>query len=442
MSAHLERSRNGCALHGALQTLEAIDGVVPVIHATAGCGVQHVLGGVRGGGAALPGIVGGTPLSSSNIGEKHVVFGGGSRLREQLKNSLKLVPGELYVVVSGCATEMVGDDIPAMTREGREQGFPVIHAATPGFRGGPHAGYEQVVRALLEQLPSLPTPEVAVPPGLVNIWGIVPQQDLFWQGHLLELSRLLGRLGLTANPLFGPGEGVGGWQRVPHAALNLVLSPWGGEAALLLEEKYGTPSLSLPGLPIGPAASGRLLQQVSELLRLDPDLAARVRDEEARGFNRHLARLADSYYRYGWQREFVLVGETALVTGMTEFLVGTLGLLPRLAIITDNPPEPRRAGIVEQLRTHLDPYAAAIVFSEESGEISDLLGAGNAELVLASSLEAEAAARLAAPLLTVSFPVRDRVILTRGYAGYRGALALLEDLGSVIQGASVPTGGA
>src|SRR5512145_1440886 len=138
MSAHLEGSRNSCALHGALQTLSAINGVVPVIHATAGCGVQNYLGGILASGGAAHGGGNGGVDASSNIGEKHVVFGGGSRLREQLKNTAKVVQGDLYAIVTGCSTEMVGDDIPAMAKEGREQDWPVVYTNTPGFRGDVH----------------------------------------------------------------------------------------------------------------------------------------------------------------------------------------------------------------------------------------------------------------------------------------------------------------
>ncbi|MEI7789062.1 MAG: nitrogenase component 1, partial [Chlorobiaceae bacterium] len=138
MAHHIEGSRNSCALHGALQVIEAIEGVVPVIHSTAGCGVQHFLGVNRLNAGADR--FGGPPVSNSNISEKHVVFGGSSRLREQLKNTVKIVEGDLYVIVTGCSTEMVGDDIPAMTKEGRDQDFQVIYANTPGFRGDVHLG--------------------------------------------------------------------------------------------------------------------------------------------------------------------------------------------------------------------------------------------------------------------------------------------------------------
>ena len=420
MSHHLEGSRNSCALHGALQVLEAIEGVVPIIHSTAGCGVQHYLGNTRTG----PGIdsFGSPPVSSSNISEKHVVFGGGSRLREQLKNTIKVVEGELYAIVSGCPTEMVGDDIPAMAKEGLEQGFPVIYANTAGFRGDVHLGYQLAVRSLIEQLPDPTAALEPVQPGLVNILGVVPRQEPFWLGNLEEIGRMLEGIGLVPNLLFGPGQGVEAWKRVPRAAFNLVLSPWGEAPAKLLEERYGTSWLALEGVPVGDAA-GRLLETLTESLGLDPARTAGFRGREEGRLNRYLAGLADTYHRAGFQREFALVGESAQVAGVAEFLTATLGLLPRLLIVTDHPEQQAR----ERLAGHLGALLAGY-----RTEVADLLGESGVGLLLGSHLERQVAKRLRVPFLPVSFPLSRQVVLSRSYAGYRGAITLLEDLGSAI----------
>jgi nitrogenase molybdenum-iron protein beta chain len=429
MAHHIEGSRNSCALHGALQVLEAIEGTVPVIHSTAGCGVQHYLGVTRLSGGNDP--FGSPPVSSSNIREKHVVFGGGSRLREQLKNTVKVVQGDLYAIVTGCSIEMVGDDIPAMAKEGREQDWPVIYANTPGFRGDVHQGYHLAVKALIEQLPDIWKETETAPAGLVNIWGIIPNQDPFWQGNLQELGRLLEGIGLVSNLLMGRDQGVASWKQVPGAILNLVVSPWGELPARLLDERYGTPSIVLDGLPVGTAA-GVLLTRITELLGLDPlRTEAFISREEAR-LNRHFALLADSYYRAGFQRAFALVGESAQVAGIAEFLGKSLGLLPRTLVITDNPAESVRDALLARLQAIVPGYGTELVFSEDRAEIANAIRAGEARIVLGSSLEQDVARELGVPFLAVSFPLTDRIVLDRGYAGYRGAVALLEDLGSVL----------
>lgn len=429
MSHHLEGSRNSCALHGALQVFEAIEGVVPVIHSTSGCGVQHHLGLSRVSGGNVP--FGAPPVSSSNIGEKHVVFGGGSRLREQLKNTVKVVQGDLYAIVTGCSTEMVGDDIPAMAREGREQDWPVIYANTPGFSGDVHHGYHLAVRSLIEQLPDIWKEAGSPPTGVVNIWGVLPNNDPFWRGNLRELGRLLEGIGLTPNLLLGDDQGVAAWRLVPQAALNLVVSPWGEAPARLLEQRYGTPWLSPGSLPVGPAA-GELLRLVVEKLGLDPQQAEDFIGREEAALDRRLAGLADSYYRHGFQREFALVGESAQVAGIAAYLGQSLGLLPRTLVVTDNPPEALRGELQVRLAGIVPGYATDVLFSEDQAEIADAVRAGGAAVILGSALEQPVAEESGVPFLAVSFPVSDRIILDRAYAGYRGAAALLEDLGSAI----------
>jgi len=429
MSHHLEASRNSCALHGALQLFEAIDGVVPVIHSTSGCGVQHYLGVTRlsGGNDTF----GSPPVSSSNITQKHVVFGGGSRLREQLKNTVKVVQGELYAIVTGCSTEMVGDDIPAMAREGRDQEWPVIYTNTPGFGGDVHHGYHLALKALIEQLPDIVKSREEIPSGLVNIWGIIPNQDPFWRGNLQELGRLLEGIGLVPNLLLGNGQNVASWQQVPGALLNLFISPWGEFPARLLEERYATPSIICEGVPVGNAAS-ILLRRLTDRLELDPIRTEEFITREESRLNQQFARLADSYYRAGFQREFALVGESAQVIGIGEFLVNSFGMLPRTLVITDNPSESIQEALDSRLMAILPGYCTDVLFSEDQSEIHDVVRAGQPGIILGSSLEQEVAVELGVPFLALSFPLFDRIVLERAYAGYLGAAALLEDLGSAM----------
>jgi nitrogenase molybdenum-iron protein beta chain len=85
----IKNPRNGCALHGALMTASAIRGVTPIVHSSSGCAVQNYLSGhsaARLGGLEVPG---------TNVLEKQVIVGGGSRLREQIKNTVKVMDGSL-----------------------------------------------------------------------------------------------------------------------------------------------------------------------------------------------------------------------------------------------------------------------------------------------------------------------------------------------------------
>ena len=132
MSKSIERGRYGCNLHGAIQTITQIQGVVPILHTTPGCGLQHDI--AKKIGSAFAAYVQGYEIPSSNVYEKQVIFGGTSRLREQIKNTIKVMKGDLYVTLSGCESEMVGDDSISMTQEIVDQGEKAINYRHQGLK--------------------------------------------------------------------------------------------------------------------------------------------------------------------------------------------------------------------------------------------------------------------------------------------------------------------
>ncbi len=415
MAVPLLRSRAGCALHGALFTAAAIDGVTPLLHSTAGCGAQAYQLGLSGAGCGARASAGpATP--STNISEKHIVFGGTSRLREQIKNSLSVLNSELTVVLSGCPAEMIGDDVAAMVQEARDQGEAVLQIATAGFRGSAHRGYELLLNGIIaEQIAHQPTL-----PGLVNILGIVPQQDAFWLAEIEELSRLLAGVGLRANPLFGAEGGVHGLQALAQAELSLVLSPWGLEPARELERRFGTPWLEAGGLPVGAEASLVLLRLICEIASsADRAAADGFLAAEARREAYLLDVAAEPLYRRGGQLDFAVVAPSLHAPGLVRYLTGTLGWTPRAVVVTDDPPAESRAAIEADI--------GGLRYTQDAGEIADVLRGSAAEIVFGSTLERGVAAELGVPLVEVAFPTA-RPGLSRGVAGCRGGSALLEDI--------------
>jgi nitrogenase molybdenum-iron protein beta chain len=423
----LHEDRNGCALHGALRLLDAIPGVVPILHANAGCGVA-----ARGAGDAFAGVLGELSASSGETSattllEKQVVFGGTSRLREQIKNTVKVLAGDLYVVLSGCVPEVVGDDVPAMVKEAREQRFPVLGIGAPGFKGNGWAGYASTARALLEQLPSLLPPSDAAPSFDVNLLGVVPEHDPGWEGDLLEVEAILAAAGLRVNRLVGLGQGVAAWRDAPRARVNVVLSPWGEAAARVLAERDGIPIVDLGFLPFGSADAGLLLERVGAALSLD---AAAVAAARARldGRLRHFLHKAIPSLLLGEVQERVsVVAGSAAAVGVARFLAGTLGQIVEQVIITDRPPLERRAALAAAVRT-VAGEGADVRFLESRHEIARALRDASPEVVLGSALERDAAREVGAALVEVAAPLRATPALRRGLAGVDGAVTLVETL--------------
>jgi nitrogenase molybdenum-iron protein beta chain len=420
--------RNGCALQGAALLLETVEGVVPVLHANAGCSVAF----------GQDGATRANEVASTALLEKQVVFGGTSRLREQIKNTFQVRAGAVFVVLSGCVPEVIGDDVPAMVKEAREQRFPVLGIAVPGFRGHAWSGHAAAAHALLEQLPA--SLEAATQPAVaadINLLGIAPGLDPTWEGDLIEIEAVLAELGLRANRLVGHGQGVAHWLAAPQARLNLVLSPWGAEAAAGLHRRHEIPCVDLGWLPVGSLDAGALLAQVGRALGIDAQAVAAARARLDARLRRVLRGAAGRGLLDDLQRRAAIVGGSAGAVGQSRFLAGTLGLLVVQVVITDEPPPERRAALAAAVREAAGS-TAEVAFLSSRHAIELRLRAAAPELIVGSAFEEGTARALGAAFVEAAAPLRRRPVLGRSHAGVGGAVTLLEELIAALREPSAP----
>lgn len=195
--------RYGCAL-GALHSVVAIKGAMPVTHCGPGCCDKQYesiafYNGFQGGGYA-----GGSVTPSCNLSEKEVVFGGEKKLRDLIKASLKIMDADLYVVLNGCIGELVGDDIGSVVSEFQDKDIPIVFAETGGFKGNNFVGHEIIVKAIIDQyVDKFAVNKDVKEKGLINVWTELPYQSPFWRGDLEEIKRILEGAGFKVNILFG-----------------------------------------------------------------------------------------------------------------------------------------------------------------------------------------------------------------------------------------------
>ena len=133
MSTHIERPRYQCALGGALVTINAIERAVAIVHAAPGCAASADGAATVGGGYWGTTVTDGRATPSTNIVEREVIFGGEERLAEQIASTLDVVDADLFAVITGCMTDIIGDDVKAVVSEFQKKGKPVIFAETGGF---------------------------------------------------------------------------------------------------------------------------------------------------------------------------------------------------------------------------------------------------------------------------------------------------------------------
>ena len=429
MSKVIEQPRYSCAL-GAQQTVVAIPRAVPVLHSGPGC--CNKITGLIGQGEAY---AGGSTIPCTNASERDVVFGGVDKLRRVVSGALQVIDADLYVILTGCTASIVGDDIDSVAQEFRGEGRPVVCAETGGFKTNNYRGHETVVNAIIDQYVDGYRAPGGVQKGLVNVFATVPYQDPYWNGNLAELKRVLEGVGLTVNILFGQESvGLPEWRSIPNAEFNIVASSWAGLGiAEHLKQKYGTPYLHFPYLPVGGAETTRFLRQVVEFGNLDKDRAEKFIGAEERRFYSFIERMADFMleFRYGLPRRFYTVLDASYAVGFAKYLVNELGILPARQFVVDDTPEEFRESIRNEFAHLSDRRAAEVEFEVDGGAIQEKIrGDENRSraLILGSGWDRDLAKDLGADLLILGVPVEYRLILNCGYAGYNGGLRVVEDI--------------
>ncbi len=427
MSKILDQPRYKCAL-SAMQTVQAITKALPILHSGPGC-ADKLAGGAGGSGHFAPRI-----FPCTNISEKEVIFGGTDRLKETIENALKVINADLYVVLSGCSSEIVGDDVEEVIKYFADSEKPVIYASTAGFKGNNYLGYEWVLQAIFDQHLK---PSERKTKGLVNIWASIPLHDPFWHSNLTELENLVSQLGLTPNTIFGFGKGIKNIDKIPEAEFNLLVSPWLGlNSVKILEEKFGTPFFHYPTLPIGAYETSKFLRSVSEFAGLDKEKTEEIIRKNEERYYYFIERFADIFLETRvMSKRFVVVSDSQYSLAVTRFLVNDLGLFPSKQYITDDPPEEYRdyirghfKDLNYEIKAEVDFISDGHLIQREIKE-TDFHGY---PLIIGSSWDKKVAQQTAAHFLAISWPINERLVINSSYVGYDGGLKLLEDIYSVV----------
>jgi nitrogenase molybdenum-iron protein beta chain len=431
MSGLIEQARYTCAI-GAMQTVVAIPRALPILHSGPGCGTM-----VAGFFERATGYAGGSTAPCTNFSEKEVVFGGEERLREVIEGSYSVLDSDLQVVLTGCTADIVGDDTARIVREYREQGKPIVHAETAGFKSSNYVSHSVVVNAIIDQFVGGDEQGSSAEKidGLVNVFASVPYQDPFWKGNLSELKRILEGIGLKVNILFGQeSRGVAEWKTIPQASFNILVSPWYGLPIVEhLQEKYGQPFFRFPYIPIGGNETTRFLRELSAFAELDPaKVDAFIRREEE-AFYLEIQSLASFLleFRYGLPAYTQILHDSSYVLGISKFLLHEVGIVPKELFITDGVPEQFQAEIRALLDATSDKKSFSLSFEPDAGKAQEAIRATSHNgrgLLIGSGWEKALAREKGMDYLSAANPSPVRLVLTTGYLGYRGGLRLVEDI--------------
>lgn len=426
MAKLLDKQRYKCAL-GAMQTVQAIERALPILHSGPGC-AQKLSESTGSSGYFSPNI-----FPCTSINEKDVVFGGVKKLNSTIENALKVIDADLYVVLTGCIPEIVGDDSGEVVSRFQDAEKPVIYAPTAGFKGNNFKGHEQVVDAIIDQYLNKSDKKQK---GLVNIWADVPYQDLFWLGNIRELERLIQELGLTPNTIFGFRRGIDNINKIPEAEFNLLVSPWVGLGNMKkMERKLGIPYLHYPTLPIGATETSKFLRAVGEFAGVEKEKVEAVIKEHEDYYYYLIERYADLFLENRViNKQFTVIADAQYALGITKFLVNDLGLVPAKQFVVDDTPKAFRKQIEEEFKKLNFGLEAEVSFETDGYKIHEEIKQHDYHgypLILGGYYEKEVTENLKGNFLNISWPVQDKVVLDDFYVGYTGGIRLIEDIYTV-----------
>jgi len=439
MSEFLEKQRTGCAF-GAFYTALAIDNVLPYAHSGPGCIQQaKLIMGYKNGGQG-PSKYAEPIIPCSNFTEKDVVFGGIEKLKTGIKHSLDNFDADMLVVLSGCSSEIVADNVDEAVDEFSDAKIPVIGVETAGFKGNNIYGHEQILKAIIGKYVK---PTNTINPKQVNVWGIVPFYDPFWDGTYNAIEDTLKAIGLEPNIIYGEGRGLKNVDKIPSAAFNLVLSPWWDvEIAKLLESKFGTPYFQYPNLPIGPSETTKFLRALTDYAKLDKELVEAYIEKGEKEyfyyFNRALNWVYDANIA---PKRFIPIANSNYALAISKHLVNDLGFISDTVYITDGVKEEYQDVIREEFEKVESDIKPEVIFTKDGGlpqvEISEKRRQNplrQPPYILGTFWDEPWAKELNSPFLSVSMPLGEKIVLNKHYFGYKGALTFFEDFFSAFNG--------
>ena len=419
-----------CKPLGACLAFRGVEGAVPFLHGSQGCATymrRYIISHYR-----EP-----IDIASSSLGEKQVVYGGGPNLKQGLSNVMSKYGARLIGVATTCLTETIGDDVPGIVREFRQETATptegtlpeIVTVSTPSYAGTHMEGFHAAVKALVEQLAQggEPTEAINLLPGFVS------------PADIRYLREILGDFGLTGIILPDLSETLDGpaqldYEKIPAGGTPVAsIQAMGRSRATLefgrtlftqdtagrsLETRCGVPRQPL-GLPLGLRETDRFFGVLEELAgRPTPAWQASER-----------GRLIDAYvdgHKYIFNKRAVVYGEEDLVVGLVSFLV-EIGVKPILCASGGKSGHFKEA--LAEVCEDLLPEPPLIMEGADFYEIAAAAEGLAPDLLIGHSKGYHLARRWQVPLVRVGFPIHDRFGGQRIlHLGYRGAQQLLDGI--------------
>lgn len=361
-------------------------------------------------------------IACSRLCENEIVNGGENRLSETLEMVIDHYPNDNIVVLSACASEIIGDDIEAVCADvAGSRKKKIIPIRCAGFHGNHNKGVDIALETLIRchegdrinkrRAVNLIAPFATLNPG--------------WLGDLNWIKSILSLMDVEINTILSYGADPDDFARLADAEANILLShDCGYGVAAHLRQTYGIPLLceSLP-LPLGFGGIRRWLNELSGCFDNRKSVKSFVQDQEARIIKELTLRYLPVHLFHG--HETAIIGDYSIGLGLLGYLTEDLEMDVRL-FATRPAGQARGPAICQDMlrRNQLSVQTATEIDLLNAG---DLIGHQGCKSIMGSEAEEHIAYNLG---IDYVFKLFDKVgryeYFDYPYLGYDGILRLME----------------
>ncbi|MDP4269502.1 MAG: nitrogenase iron-molybdenum cofactor biosynthesis protein NifE [Bacteroidota bacterium] len=205
-------SQRACVFCGSRVVLYPIADALHLVHGPIGC--ASYTWDIRGAMSSGPELH--RSSFSTDLREKHVIFGGETQLYNALIELIDKHSPKAAFVYSTCIVGVIGDDVQSVCkRVQKEKGIPVIPVQSEGFQGSKKDGYKIAFDAMNTLVGTAFDKEIS--PYSINILG-----DFNLAGELWMLKEYYEKMGIQiVASITGDGR-VNDIRNAHRAALNVV----------------------------------------------------------------------------------------------------------------------------------------------------------------------------------------------------------------------------
>ena len=324
---------------------------------------------------------------------------------------------ELLLVGSSCTAELIQDD-PGGIAKALKLPVPVVTLELSAYQHKENWGaaetFYRIVRACVPARAPGDKPEK--PANAAKSCNILGPTALGFRHRddLVEVTRLLGRLGVAINVVAPLGASPADLARLGDADFNVVLYPELAEPTA----RYLSKTLQQPfttAVPIGVGATRDFVRQVAELAGVDP---RPVLDDEQTRLPWY-TRSVDSTYLTG--KRVYLFGDATHVLAAARIAKEELGFtVVGLGTYSRE--------LARELRAAAATYGVEALITDDHLAVEDQITALQPELVLGTQMERHIAKRLGLPCAVISAPVhvQDYPARYSPQMGFEGANVIFD----------------